>query len=337
MLDIKNGVSLLPYNTLKMNVKANEFVEISSVEDLRHLSSQKGFPERKKLILSAGSNVLFSGDFDGLIMHNEIFGISVVSEESDQVILKVNGGESWTDLVEYTIGQGWGGLENLTLIPGKVGAAPIQNIGAYGVEVKDLIVSVEAFDFTTAQQVVFSADQCQFGYRSSIFKTTAAGRYFITAVVFRLSKFPLFNLTYGPLKQAFEGKISVTIRDVSAEVARIRRSKLPDPDEIPNVGSFFKNPVVDASLADKIREGFPQVPVYPQVGGQLKLAAGWLIEQCGWKGYRIGEVGVHEKQALVLVNYGQATGAEILDLATKIQDSVFDRFGVILEPEVNIY
>lgn len=337
MLDIKNGVSLLPYNTLKMNVKANEFVEISSVEDLRQLSSQKGFPERKKLVLSAGSNVLFSGDFDGLIMHNEIFGIMVVSEKSDQVILKVNGGESWANLIEYTIGQGWGGLENLTLIPGKVGAAPIQNIGAYGVEVKDVIVSVEAFDLSTGTQVVFSADQCQFGYRSSIFKTTAAGRYFITAVVFRLSKFPRLNLTYGPLKQAFEGRISVSIREVSAEVARIRRSKLPDPEVIPNAGSFFKNPIVDRTLVDKIKVNFPGLPVYQQNEAHVKLAAGWLIEQCGWKGYRMGEVGVHENQALVLVNYGQATGAEILDLATKIQDSVLDRFGVILEPEVNIY
>ncbi|PKP29834.1 MAG: UDP-N-acetylenolpyruvoylglucosamine reductase [Bacteroidetes bacterium HGW-Bacteroidetes-16] len=337
MIDIKNGISLLPYNTLKMNVKANEFVEISSVEDLRQLSSQKGFPERKKLVLSAGSNVLFSDDFDGLIMHNAIFGISVVSEERDQVILKVNGGESWPDLVEYTIGQGWGGLENLTLIPGKVGAAPIQNIGAYGVEVKDVIVSVEAFDFIIGKQVLFSADQCQFGYRSSIFKTTAAGRYFITAVVFRLSKFPRLNLTYGPLRQAFEGKTSVSIQEVSAEVAHIRRSKLPDPEVIPNAGSFFKNPIVDRTLVDKIKVNFPDLPLYQQNEAQVKLAAGWLIEQCGWKGYRMGEVGVHEKQALVLVNYGQATGAEILDLATEIQDSVLDRFGVILEPEVNIY
>ncbi|MDP2724558.1 MAG: UDP-N-acetylmuramate dehydrogenase [Bacteroidales bacterium] len=337
MLDIKKGVSLLPYNTLKMNVKAEMFVEISSIEDLKNLSSQTGFPERKKLILSAGSNVLFSGDFDGLIMHNGIFGISVVSEESDHVILKVNGGESWPNLVEYTVEQGWGGLENLTLIPGKVGAAPIQNIGAYGVEVKDVIVSVEAFDFTTGQQVVFSNDQCQFGYRSSIFKTTAAGRYFITAVVFRLSKFPILNLSYGPLKQAFEGKSSVSIQDVSAEVARIRQSKLPDPEMIPNVGSFFKNPMVDQTLADKIAMDFPGLPVYPQNESHVKLAAGWLIEQCGWKGYRMGEVGVHEKQALVLVNYGHGTGAEILNLASKIQDNVFEKFGVILEPEVNIY
>lgn len=337
MITIRNNVDLMPYNTLKMKVKAKQFVTISALDDLRYLYGQGVFEKGKRLVLSEGSNVLFGKDFDGLVLHNRLLGMQVINQDENSVFLKVNAGESWVKLVEYTVSQGWGGLENLSLIPGKVGAAPIQNIGAYGVEVKDVIESVDAFDFTTGQQFNFSVEQCGFGYRSSIFKTRAAGRYFITAVEFRLSKVPVVNLSYGPLKAAFAGKKAVTVQEISAEVARIRQSKLPDPDELPNVGSFFKNPLVEMAIVDAIRKEYPEAPVYPQTGGQVKLAAGWLIEKCGWKGYRMGEVGVHQQQALVLVNYGGGTGRQLLALAKKITDSVQEKFGVTLEPEVNIY
>jgi UDP-N-acetylmuramate dehydrogenase len=289
------------------------------------------------LIISEGSNVLFTKDFDGLVLHNELWGIKIINEGDDFVVLEANAGESWSKLVDYTVDKGWGGLENLALIPGKVGAAPIQNIGAYGVEVKDVIENVTAFDMQMGELVTFSKEQCQFAYRSSFFKTEGRGRYFITSVQLKLLKNPVLNLTYWPLSLAFMEKENVSLKDVCAEVKRIRQSKLPDPEQLPNSGSFFKNPVLNYDQAEKLLAVFPEAPNYPQENGQIKLAAGWLIEKCGWKGKRIGDVGVHEKQALVLVNYGNASGQQVLEFAQNIIKSVHEKMGVMLEPEVNIY
>ena len=234
--------------------------------------------------------------------------------------------------------KGYGGIENLSLIPGKVGAAPIQNIGAYGVEVKEVFENLDAFELKTGKTRKFNKSECEFGYRSSIFKTTEKGKFFITHVTFRLSKKPKLNLSYAPLKEAFAGRNvdDISIKEVSEAVIQIRNSKLPDPEKLKNAGSFFKNPVVSEKKANELKILNPDIPVYPQPGGQAKLAAGWLIEQCGWKGKRKGDAGVHEKQALVIVNYSDATGKEILALANDIQESVQQQFGVVLEPEVNI-
>ncbi len=325
-----------PFNTFRVSVKATDFVVISRPDDLQQLF-EMGKLFQKKLVLSYGSNVLFTHDFDGLVLHNEMWGTKVIKEDDVHVWLKVNAGESWPLLVESSVKNGWGGLENLTLIPGKVGAAPVQNIGAYGVEVKDVIEQVEAFDMTTGELVTFSNAECEFDYRSSIFKTKQKGRYFITAVLFKLDKNPRLNLSYGPLKKAFDGKKSVTVNEVSIEVARIRNSKLPDPEVLANAGSFFKNPVVEADVAHKILSEFPEAPNYPQPDGRVKLAAGWLIENCHLKGFRQGDVGVHKEQALVLVNYGEASGGQILAFARMIIERVNQKFGIELVPEVNIY
>ncbi len=336
MISVKHDICIKPFNTFRVGARARYFVAISRPSDLKQLF-EAGKLFQKKLVLSHGSNVLFTKDFDGLVLHNEMWGMQVVEENDQHILLKVNAGESWPVLVEYTVEKGWGGLENLTLIPGKVGAAPVQNIGAYGVEVKDLIVQVEAFDMTTGELVSFSNEQCEFAYRSSIFKTKHKERYFITSVLFKLDKNPRLNLTYGPLKKAFNGKKSVSVGEVSAEVARIRNSKLPDPEILANAGSFFKNPVVETALAKKILAEFPDAPNYPQPDGTVKLAAGWLIEKCHLKGFRKGDVGVHKDQALVLINYGEATGGQILAFAKMVIERVNQKFGIELVPEVNIY
>lgn len=337
MISIKNDFCLKPFNTFRISVRASCFVPVSRVEHLDLLFRQNLLSSENILIISEGSNVLFTKDFDGLVLHNELWGIKIINEGDDFVVLEANAGESWSKLVDYTVDKGWGGLENLALIPGKVGAAPIQNIGAYGVEVKDVIENVTAFDMQMGELVTFSKEQCQFAYRSSFFKTEGRGRYFITSVQLKLLKNPVLNLTYWPLSLAFMEKENVSLKDVCAEVKRIRQSKLPDPEQLPNSGSFFKNPVLNYNQAEKLLAVFPEAPNYPQENGQIKLAAGWLIEKCGWKGKRIGDVGVHEKQALVLVNYGNASGQQVLEFAQNIIKSVHEKMGVILEPEVNIY
>lgn len=336
MITFRNDFCLKPFNTFGIPVIASRFAAISKVEHLRWLYQNGEFAGHEILILSEGSNVLFTKDFGGLVLHNEMWGMSVEEESSEHVFLKVNAGESWSRLVEYAVKQGWGGIENLALIPGKVGAAPIQNIGAYGVEVKDVIVSVEAFDMQTGQTVSFSHEQCGFGYRSSFFKTIGKGRYFVTSVLIKLDKNPTINISYGPLQKAFSGRSNVTIADIYDEVVNVRQSKLPDPDKLANAGSFFKNPVIEEKQAEGFLVDHPDAPHYPQLNGQVKLAAGWLIEQCGWKGVREGDVGVHQNQALVLVNYGHASGQQVFDFAKKIIQSVHDKMGVTLEPEVNI-
>ena len=335
---ISQNFCLKPFTTFGVEVRANEFAVISSVADLNELFDE-GFLKKKPLmVLGGGSNVLFTDHFKGLMLSCQIRGKQIVKETDDEIFMKVGSGEYWTSLVNEVVDKGFGGIENLSLIPGKVGAAPIQNIGAYGTEVKNVLESLEAFDLKTGKTRIFTNGECELGYRTSIFKTKEKGKYFILNVTLRLSKKPKLNLTYAPLKEAFKDKKEneISIKDVSEEVKRIRDSKLPDPDKLKNAGSFFKNPVVSNKKANKLKEKYPNMPLYPQSDNNVKLAAGWLIDQCGWRGKRVGDAGVHDKQALVIVNYDSASGEEIYKLSKEIKASVKTRFGVKLEAEVNI-
>jgi len=329
---------LKPFTTFGVAVEANRYVAITSVKDLQELYAEDELSKKPVMVLGGGSNVLFTDHFKGLILSCQIRGKEIISETDDAILIKVGGGEHWPSFVDEMVEKGYGGIENLSLIPGKVGAAPIQNIGAYGVEVKEVFENLDAFELKTGETRKFNKSECEFGYRSSIFKSTEKGKFFITHVTFRLSKKPKLNLSYTPLKEAFAGRNvdDISIKEVSEAVIQIRNSKLPDPEKLKNAGSFFKNPVVSEKKVNELKILNPDMPVYPQPGGQEKLAAGWLIEQCGWKGKRKGDAGVHEKQALVIVNYGDATGKEILALANDIQESVQQQFGVVLEKEVNV-
>ena len=337
-MPVKRDISLKSFNTFGIDVKALSFLEITSASILEEAIDFKNRKSLSILIIGGGSNILFTKDFEGLVLLNRIMGKEIIEESKDFVFLKVSGGEDWPGLVDYCVSQNWGGIENLSLIPGTVGAAPIQNIGAYGVEAKEAIVAVETVDIRNGEAKVFSNSECKFGYRSSIFKTSETGNYFITSVTFRLKKRPRVNLNYAPLKKAFESREFelVTINEVSEVIKQIRRSKLPDPHEIGNAGSFFKNPVIDGENLNTLIVKYPGIPNYPFSKNRFKLAAGWLIEQCGWKGKRLVEAGVHEKQALVLVNYKNASGKDILDLAFKVRKSVEAQFGISLEFEVNV-
>ena len=333
----KNHFSLKSFNTFGINVYAKEFVVVKTHQDLLDFISTRDLTKEKFLMLGGGSNILFTKDFEGLLLKNEISGIEVINEDAQQVWIKVGAGIVWHEFVLQCIERGWGGLENLSLIPGTVGASPIQNIGAYGVEVKDLIVQVEGVDLVQKNTRTINSQECEFAYRSSVFKTSLKNTFLITAVVFRLDKQPKLHVEYGAIKdQLSKMKIDhPTIKDVSNAVISIRQSKLPDPNIIGNAGSFFKNPVVSAKKLNELKAIFPGIVSFP-FGNEFKLAAGWLIEQAGWKGHRKGNVGCHEKQALVLVNHGNASGAEVLQLSQKIQQSVHSTFGVELEIEVNV-
>jgi len=335
---IKPDFCLKPFNTFGLEIMARKLAIITSVRDLQELNDDGELKNNKLLILSKGSNMLFTDHFEGLVLLNQIWGKKIIEEDDESVLLEVSSGEFWPSLVDFTVENGWGGLENMTDIPGKIGAAPIQNIGAYGAEIKDVLVSLKAMDLYSGEIIEFHNNDCNFSYRSSIFKTTYKNRYFITSILLRLSKTPKLNLSYEPLRAAFAGKNidEITISDVSKKVAEIRSSKLPNPDKLKNAGSFFKNPVVDETILVKLKSNYPSIPSFSSLHGQYKIPAAWLIEQCGWKGKRRGNVGVYEKQALVLVNYYQATGKEILDFAKSIQKSVSNKFGVKLEMEVNI-
>lgn len=332
------GTSLKPYNTFGLDVTARQLVEVTSVDDLKALHQEGAF-EREHFILGGGSNVLLTGDVEGLVVVNRIKGVTIGPMIQDRAIVRAAGGEVWHEFVMCCLDEGLGGIENLSLIPGTVGAAPMQNIGAYGVEVKDVFIELEAFNKSTGQVEVFNTEQCAFGYRESVFKRALKDQYIITSVVFELSTedYHKVNTSYGAIQSVLQEKgiTNPTIRQVSDAVIAIRSSKLPDPKEIGNSGSFFKNPVVSKELANSVLEAYPNAPHYP-AGDQVKLAAGWLIEQCGWKGKRVGHTGAHARQALVLVNYGEARGAEIWALAKEIQQSVEDKFGVQLQPEVNV-
>jgi UDP-N-acetylmuramate dehydrogenase len=335
-MQIRENVSLKPFNTFGIDAMARYFLPITNHQSL--ITLQSLITNHQSLILGGGSNLLFTRDFDGLVIHNQLKGMEVVRTTAEHVWVKVAAGEVWHAFVEYCLEHDFAGVENLALIPGYVGASPMQNIGAYGVEVKEVIEEVEAWHLREGYSRTFSNEECGFGYRESVFKRELKGIFLITSVTFRLNKVPLYHLEYGAIRQELErmGVVEPTIRSVADAVIRIRQSKLPDPRKIGNAGSFFKNPEVPSAQYESLKALYPELPGYPQASGRVKLAAGWLIEKAGWKGVHRGEAGVHDKQALVLVNLGNATGKEIWQLSEEILRSVQQQFGVLLEREVNI-
>jgi UDP-N-acetylmuramate dehydrogenase len=335
---ILQNVRLKKYNTFGLDYTADRMIRIKSEEEAMALFNGSVDWEPPLLILGGGSNILFTCDFNGTIIFPEIKGIRLEETEDDKrhVIVSAGAGVEWDEFVAWTVGKGFGGLENLSLIPGNAGATPIQNIGAYGVEVRDSIVKVRAVSTLDGTIRLFSNEECEFGYRNSIFKNNEKGKYLVTRVYYRLAVDPAVNLSYGSLKEEVARLGPENPENVRQAVINIRTSKLPDPKLTGNAGSFFKNPVVPESFASAIKKEFPSLPVYNDKDGYVKLAAGWLIEQCGWKGKRTGNAGVHDKQALVLINYGNATGKEIYDLSSEIRKSVMEKFGIELEREVEI-
>lgn len=338
MKAVLENASLKNYNTFGIDAKARFLIHITSADQLKQIINDRTLLNQKILVLGGGSNVLFTNDFDGYILINEIKGKEKINENKNFFFIQVAGGENWSEFVDYCVDRNWYGLENLSLIPGKVGAAPVQNIGAYGVEQRELMVSLQAMNLKTGKISDFKNKNCEFGYRSSIFKTKEKGNWFILNVTYQLKKTPAFNLEYGPLKAAFENESphDTSLKDISETVKSIRMSKLPNPAITGNAGSFFKNPVVSKEKFESIKSEFPDMPFYEMEGNVIKIPAGWLIESCGWKGKTIGQAGVHEKQALVLINKGKATGTEILHLAKNIQADVLKNFNIELEPEVLI-
>ena len=334
----KENFSLKSLNTFGMDVKARHFAAFQSKEELLMLLKQLPF-EGKPIVLGGGSNILFTQDLEQPVLKNAISSIEVVAETTDSIYLKVGAGVVWHDFVTYAIAHQWAGIENLSLIPGTVGAAPIQNIGAYGVEVKSVIHRVHGVDAATGKELLWDAKDCAFGYRDSIFKRLERGSFVITYVEFCLHKSPKFHIEYGAIRQELErmGIKELTLEAVSQAVINIRTQKLPDPFVIGNAGSFFKNPEISLHQFEQLRRQDPGAVGYPQPNGSVKVAAGWLIERCGWKGYRQGDAGVHPNQALVLVNYGTATGSAIMQLANQIVTDVKETFGIQLEMEVNRY
>jgi len=332
---IQTNINLKEYNTFGISVKADMFAVFSSIEELKQILSFRN--NKKLLILGGGSNLLLTKDFDGLVIKNEIKRFEVIEETASEVIVESGAGENWHEFVLNCIDKGFGGIENLSLIPGSVGASPMQNIGAYGVEIKDVFESLSAYHIASGEIHYFDKTKCEFGYRESIFKNKVKGEYIILTVTFRLTKNPTINSSYGAINEQLKvmGIQAPTIKELSAAVIAIRQTKLPDPKIIGNAGSFFKNPTVDNILLEKIQENYPDIPNYPAENGR-KLAAGWLIEKAGWKGRTFDNYGVHKLQALVLVNYGNCTGQEIFDLSSQIIQDVFEKFGVLLEREVNI-
>ena len=335
---IRSEVSLRALNTFGIDVRARYFAAIADVEELQALQAEPLYRRTPRLVLGGGSNVLFTRDVDALVIHNAIRGIEVIREDAEQAWVRVGAGQVWHDFVLWSVDREWGGIENLALIPGRVGAAPMQNIGAYGVEMESTCEGVDAVDLESGALRTFTHRDCEFGYRDSIFKHAARDQFCIATVTFRLQKRPRLVTHYGDVRATLEaaGVQEPTVRDVSAAVVRIRSAKLPDPQQIGNAGSFFKNPTLSAAELRVLAAAYPAVPNYPQAAGGAKVPAAWLIEQCGFKGHRAGDAGVHDRQALVLVNYGHATGQEILELARAVQTSVRERFGIDLVPEVNV-
>ena len=327
-------ISLRTRNSFGVDQQAARLVEFETPEDLRTLFAA-GIPE-KWTVLAGGNNILFTRDYDGVLLTPVARGITLLSDDGDEVRVRADAGVEWDDLVEWAVGRGLWGIENLSLIPGKAGAAPVQNIGAYGCEAKDAIRRVEMYCVETGAMLTLDAAHCGFGYRESVFKHDLKGRVIITAVEIALTHTPRPRLGYGDVEREVETRGGATLRNIREAVCAIRRSKLPDTAVLGNAGSFFKNPVVEAAVAERLRTDYPALPLYPAAEGRMKLAAGWLIEQAGMKGHREGCVGVHDRQALVLVNYGDATGGEVLALAHKVQEAVRAKFGVEIAAEVNV-
>lgn len=340
-MQIQENISLQPFNSFGIQANATHFGRFSSVEDLSQLLSVRSSGKtmvQNLIILGGGSNILLTRDVNGWVLKNEIKGITEVHEDEAFVYVKVGAGENWHQLVLYTLDRNWAGLENLSLIPGNVGASPMQNIGAYGVELRDVFWDLEAYHLKEHKIYTFTAADCEFGYRESVFKNRFKNQFVILSVTLKLRKHPIFHTSYGAIQQELD-KMQIqtlSIQAISQAVIRIRQSKLPDPTKIGNAGSFFKNPVIAGDTFAKLKGLFPDIIGYPANDGSVKLAAGWLIEQCGWKGFRRGDAGCHSQQALVLVNYGNASGAEIYALSEEIIESVRFKYGVTLEREVNI-
>ena len=334
---IQQNISLKPYNSFGIDVSAAFFSSFTTMQQLATLLDFK--KDQTPFILGGGSNILFTKNIDGLVIKNDIRGIEKVKEDADAIYVKAGAGENWHQLVLYCIKNNLAGMENLSLIPGNVGASPMQNIGAYGVELKDIFYELEAYHLTEKKIVKFSLQDCAFGYRESVFKKKYKGEFVIVNVTYRLNKVPKFNTSYGAIEQELQqmGVTELSIAAISKAVIKIRSNKLPDPKVTGNAGSFFKNPEVDEQQFSYLKNSYPNLVGYALDGGKFKLAAGWLIEQCGWKGYRKGDAGCHPKQALVLVNYGHAPGSEIVGLGNEITSAVKNKFGILLEIEVNIY
>ena len=345
-MQIQKNISLKQYNTFGIDVSAAQFAVFKSIDEAGELLTGQRSTNNKQrsLILGGGSNILFTQNFNGLILKNEIGGIEKIKEDDKYVYVKAGAGVNWHQLVLHSIENNWAGLENLSLIPGNVGASPMQNIGAYGVEIKDVFYELEALHIDDNELVIFNGGDCEFGYRESVFKRKYKNEFIITSVTYKLNKQPVFNTSYGAIEQELDkmGIKELSIKAISQAVINIRSSKLPNPAEIGNAGSFFKNPEVDKDQYQKLKSGYPAIVGYDLPNGNVKLAAGWLIEQCGpqgsvsWKGYREGDAGCHSRQALVLVNYGNATGEQIFALSDRIIKSVKEKFDVVLEREVNI-
>ncbi|MFY0684993.1 MAG: UDP-N-acetylmuramate dehydrogenase [Balneola sp.] len=333
-LSIKENFDLTNYNTMGVSAKASFFVEVSSVQELQKAVEFAQQNQLEILVIGGGSNMLFKSDFKGLVIHNSLLGKELLKNNE----IKIAAGENWHELVLFCIQNDLGGIENLSLIPGSVGAAPIQNIGAYGVELQDVFVSLEVLVIASGEVKTFTKEECKFGYRDSIFKKELKGKVIITSVTLGLKKENEVNVSYRALSDKLEEKgiKNPTIEDVSKTVIEIRQSKLPDPSEIGNTGSFFKNPIISTEHYNQLKSDFPQIPCYPISEKQVKVPAGWLIDQLGWKGKKVGDAGVHDRQALVLVNHGNASGKEIWNLATQIRLSVSKKYDITLTPEVNI-
>lgn len=328
--------SLLPHNTFRMDVKAARFMEYSSEEELTAFLASGGLTS-PYLHIGGGSNLLFLSDYPGLVLHSSVKGVETAAETDERVELRVGSGVVWDDFVAYTVEKGFYGAENLSLIPGEVGASAVQNIGAYGVEVKDLVVSVDAVEAATGKKRRFTREECRYAYRDSIFKKELKGRYFVTYVTYRLSKLPVFHLDYGNVRAELEKDgMEPTLANVRRVIAAIRSNKLPDPKVTGNAGSFFMNPVVSQEQFDRLQTEYSEMPSYRLDGNRVKIPAGWLIERCGWKGKALGPAAVHDRQALVLVNRGGATGRDVLRLADEVARSVKERFGIEISPEVNL-
>ena len=336
-MNIQQNISLKPYNTFGIDVQAKHFASFHSIDELKELLNHKQTANHK-LILGGGSNILFTKNYDGLILKNDIKGIELIKEDDHYVYVRAGAGENWHQFVLYCLQYNFCGVENLSLIPGNVGASPMQNIGAYGVEIKDVFYDLEALHIKDKRLHTFSLNDCEFGYRESVFKKKYKDQFVITSVTFRLHKKPAFNTSYGAINNELEkmGIKKLSIHSISQAVINIRSSKLPDWTIIGNAGSFFKNPIIKDQQFKKLKQGFPDIVAFPSGKGFTKLAAGWLIEQCGWRGHREGDAGCYSKQALVIVNYGNAKGDEIYNLSKKIIQSVKQKFGVQLEREVNL-
>ncbi|MFI2743890.1 UDP-N-acetylmuramate dehydrogenase [Zhouia sp. PK063] len=336
-MTIKHNISLKPYNTFGIDVNAKNFISITSLDDLKTVLQLPDYPE--KFIIGGGSNMLLTQNIDALTIHINLRGKEIVKQTNDTVLVKIAAGENWHQFVLWAIDNDFGGVENLSLIPGNVGTSPVQNIGAYGVELKDVFYNCSVLEIATGNESTFSLDACNFGYRNSVFKNAAKNKYIITSVTFKLTtKNHSLNTSYGAIEQELKQNNinNPSLKDVSNAVISIRQSKLPNPKEIGNSGSFFKNPVISIEEFHLLQQKYPNIPSYTVSDSEIKIPAGWLIEQVGFKGKRFGDAGVHKNQALVLVNYGNASGQEILDLAYHIIEKVKETFNIEISPEVNI-